>query len=343
MSKFINLFYQEPNPDRWIKYDRYPRQIIRRIIRGKFRPGGVMMVALELMKGLDKLNIPYRFNDFKYAKMHPDELVGVIGKPQLIFERKFKNPILFGAGVFSHPVDCPDLFEKYPNVKKILVPGDWMKTMFEPYYGNKVISWPVGIDTDKWNPNIKNKKPTIDFLIYNKILWDRAEKEQSVLHPILNKLKEKKYRFETINYGNYKHEELLEKLSSCKAVIFLGEHETQGLAYQQILATNTPILALDKGGFWLDPSYFPEKVKFKPVSSVPYWDDRCGLKFKSIEEFEEIFEIFIDQLRHKNFAPQKFISENLSLTGCAQEYVKIYQQCSNELVSDSEYCLNKND
>lgn len=334
MSKVLNLFYQEPNPDRWIKYDRYPRQVIRRIIRGKYRPGGVMMVALELMKGLDKLKIPYRFNDFKYAKKHPNELIGVIGKPQLIYAGRFKNPILFGAGIFSHPVDCPDLFEKYPNVKKVLVPGDWMKTMFEPYYGNKVISWPVGIDTDKWNPNIKNEQLPTDFLVYNKILWDRVEKEQSVLYPILKELKEKGFNFETIKYGNYTHKELLQKLSNCKAVIFLGEHETQGLAYQQILATNTPMLAWDKGGFWLDPSYYPERVKFEPVSSVPYWDNRCGLKFKSTEDFPKTLATFIQKLKHKEFAPEKFISENLSLTGCATEYVKIYEQCTNELLND---------
>ena len=64
----LNIFYEEPDPDRWIKFDRYPRKLIRRVIRGKDRPGGVMMVALGLMAGLDKLNVPYRFNDFSYIK-----------------------------------------------------------------------------------------------------------------------------------------------------------------------------------------------------------------------------------------------------------------------------------
>ena len=67
----------------------------------------------------------------------------------VLFDRKWMNPILFGAGVYSHPIDCPELFIKYPNIKKILVPGQWMKKMFEPYYGNSVVSWPVGIDTEK--------------------------------------------------------------------------------------------------------------------------------------------------------------------------------------------------
>ena len=50
--KKLNLFYQEPHADRWVKHDRYPRHIIRRLIRGKQRPGGVQMIALQLMAGL---------------------------------------------------------------------------------------------------------------------------------------------------------------------------------------------------------------------------------------------------------------------------------------------------
>ena len=158
IQKTLNIFYEEPKNDRWFPYDRYPREIIRRIIRGKARPGGVMMVALELMRGLDKIGVSYRFNDYRYIKSHPNELACVIGKPHLIFEKRIpNNPILFGAGVYSHPIDCPDLFEKYPNVKKFLVPGEWMRQMCEPFYGDKVVAWPVGIDTEKWKPSNKEK------------------------------------------------------------------------------------------------------------------------------------------------------------------------------------------
>lgn len=331
MSQVLNIFYEEPDPDRWFKYDHYLRRIIRRIIRGKARPGGVKMVALELMRGLDKIDIPYRFNDYHYARKHPNELIGVIGKPQLIFEKRFKNPILFGAGVFSHPIEAPDLFTKYPNVKKILVPGEWMREMFEPFYGDKVITWPVGINTEKWNPNIKTEPFTIDFLIYEKILWDKESKYNSVLEPIIKILSEQNFTFEIVHYGNYTHDELQDKLSRSKATIFLGEHETQGLAYQQILATNTPILAWDKGEYWLDPSYFPNRVKFKHVSSVPYWDERCGLKFNSIEYFPNALNNFNIKLAKDEFHPREYILENLTLEICAKKYLEIYQHTQNQL------------
>lgn len=328
-NKKLNLFYEEPDPDRWFKYDRYIRKVIRRIIRGKPRPGGVMMVALELMRGLDKIGIEYRLNNYKYAKAHPNELIGVIGKPQLIFNKRFKNPILFGAGVFSHPIDCPDLFIKYSNIKKILVPGEWMRKMFEPYYGSNVISWPVGIDTTKWHPNIKNEHLKTDFLIYEKILWDKEDKYETILKPITKILEQQKLTFEIIRYGNYKPTELIDKLSNSKAVVFLGEHETQGLAYQQILATNTPIIAWNKGEYWLDPSYYPERVMFSPVSSVPYWDQRCGVTFKTIDDFRSSLEEFNKKLGDNFFNPRDYILANLTLEICAQNYVDIYNKISN--------------
>ena len=43
-------------------------------------------------------------------------------------------------------------------------------------------------------------------------------------------------------------------------MIFLCEHETQGIAYQQALSRNVPILAWDRGGDWQDPTYYPERV-----------------------------------------------------------------------------------
>jgi glycosyltransferase involved in cell wall biosynthesis len=328
----LNLFYEEPDHDRWFKYDRYIRQLIRRIIRGKPRPGGQMMVALELMRGLDLLNLPYRFNDYNYARKHPNELIGVIGKSHLFAEKHFKNPILFGASIFSHPSQEPDLINKYPNIKQILVPGDWMKKMFEPFYGNIVKSWPVGIDTRKWSPAIK-KEIKYDFLIYDKIRWKHNLFEENLINPIKTILDQNNLSYTSIVYGQYNHQQLLEKIATSKAVIFLCEHETQGLAYQQILATNTPILAYDQEEFWLDPAFYPHQVKYGPVSSVPYWDDRCGLKFNTITAFGTVLASFQDNLIQGNFSPRNYILENLSLESCALAYRDIYLELSHQLAN----------
>jgi hypothetical protein len=326
-GKPLNLFYEEPDPDRWFKYDRYLRRIIRRIVRGKQRPGGVMTIAISLMKGLDRINVPYRFNDYSYIKKHPKEIACIIGKPHLLFEKKWRNPIILGAGVYSHPVDCPGLFERYPNVKRFLVPGEWMRDMCEPWYGNKVISWPVGIDTNYWQPDQAEKK--FDFLIYDKIRWNNEQEEAGLIDPIIETLNQQNLSFNFIKYGNYTHQELIDKLKVSKAVIFLCEHETQGLAYQQILATNTPILAWDRGGYWQDPDYYPDKVQYQPVSSVPYWDERCGVKFTDVIDFKEKLPLFLTG--SDKFKPRGYILENLTLELCAGKYLEIHGQVEKEL------------
>jgi glycosyltransferase involved in cell wall biosynthesis len=322
-STYLNLFYEEPDPDRWIKYDRYLRKIIRRLIRGKQRPGGVMMVAISLMKGLDKLGVPYRFNDYHYIRKHPDEIACIIGKPHLIFDRTWKNPIIFGAGVYSHPIECPDLFTKYPNVKRLLVPGEWMRLMCEPFYKDKVVAWPAGIDTDYWAPAPVADKVKFDLLMYDKIPGDE------LTDGIIAILKQQNITYQYIRYGSYTQPELKSKLANSKAAIFLSKSETQGLAYQQILSSGVPILAWDKGGYWEDPAYFPHTVKYQPVSSVPYWDERCGMKFNTIADFETKLPVFLNTTNR--FKPRDYILENLTLEKSAAHYLEIYRQIEIEL------------
>lgn len=327
----LNLFYQEPDPDRWLPYDRYPRKLIRRLVRGKTKPGGVMMVALNLMQGLNKLKVPYRFNNYSYIKQHPEETACIIGKPQLLFEREWKNPVILGAGIFSHPIECPDLLKRYPNIKQVLVPGNWMQKMFEPYYGDKVKAWPTGIDTEIWTPAASENRKIIDFVIYDKIRWDRDKYVPQLLHPILDTLNKQSLKYTVLQYGSYTTAQLQEALSLSKAAIFLCEHETQGLAYQQILSSGVPILAWDRGGYWQDPYYYP-KIKYGPVSSVPYWDTSCGLKFKSVCEFEDRLNEFINLKNKGLFNPRQYILENLTIEKCAAQYVNIVKATEKQAI-----------
>jgi len=328
-DKPLNIFYGEPDPDRWLPFDRYPRKAIRRIVRGKPKPGGVGMVALNLMRGLDKLGVKYRLNDYAYIKKHPEEIACIIGKPHIFFEQEWQNPVIFGAGIYSHPVEHPNLFNDHPNVKRFLVPGEWMREMCEPYYGDKVLAWPTGIDTDAWSPATVQGEVVHDFLVYDKVRWEHDEYQKTLIDPIKDILDKKNLSCQFITYGQYGHQDLIEKLSSSKAVIFLCEHETQGLAYQQMLSSGKPILAWDRGGYWQDPEYYPKRVKYQPVSAVPYWDERCGVKFSEADDFENKLEEFM--LKLPGFRPRDYILENLTLEKCAQKYLDIYNEVEKEL------------
>jgi glycosyltransferase involved in cell wall biosynthesis len=319
--KLLNIFYEEPqwDLDRWIPLDRYLRRFIKRVVLGQPRVGGQKRVLLNLCAGLDRLGIGYQINNYKYASSHPSEMACIIGKKHLLATRRWENPIIAGPALYSHPVACPTLLTDFPNIRKMLVPGDWMRKMCEPYWGTKVVTWPVGIDTNHWKPALHGQK-TYDFLLYDKVMWEHKRYEQILLAPVRDELRRRGWSFAEIRYGHYQERDFRELLCRARAMIFLCEHETQGIAYQQALSCGVPILAWDRGGYWRDPAFFP-RVKFGPVSSVPYWDDRCGVKFQEPEDFASQLNEFWEKMNQDGFAPRDYILENLTLEKRAQQYV----------------------
>lgn len=314
----LNLFYQEPEADRWLPLDRYPRRIIRRVVRGKSQPGGQRRVFLNLRAGLDRLGRSYRINDYRHAKNNHADLACIIGKPCVLDRIAWRNPILFGASGYSHPIDDLKLLDRLP-IRKILVPGPWMELMCKPWWGEAVASWPVGIDTELWRPAGDDSKK-IDVLLYDKVRWKHEQFENSLVAPIRSLLLERRRSFVELRYGSYRESDFHAALAQCRTMIFLCEHETQGIAYQQALSCDVPVLAWDRAGYWEDPSYYPHKVKFQPVTSVPYWDERCGKTFTDAVVFPDAWSSFWEDVRVRRFHPRDYILENLTLERCAGKY-----------------------
>jgi hypothetical protein len=72
-------------------------------------------------------------------------------------------------------------------------------------------------------------------------------------------------------------------------------------------------------------------VKFEPVTSVPYWDERCGRRFSDIQEFQLLWNEFWELAEAKSFRPRDYVLENLTLEKCAPEYLSIVQQLRTRL------------
>lgn len=320
MAPTLNLFYAEPDPDRWLPLDRYPRRVVRRIVRGRPRPGGQKLVFLNLRRGLDRLGVPYRVNDWKHQRRHPAELSCVLGKRFLLDAAPWEGPLLVGPAVLDHPLDDPRLFERLP-VRRLVVPGEWMRRMCEPAYGDRVHAWPAGIDTDAWAPAPDAEKD-IDVLVYDKITWRREELESTLVAPVHAALARRGLRVATLRYGSYREQEYRALLRRARSMVFLCRHETQGIGYQQALASGVPLLAWEGSGTWQDPDYYPHRVRFAPVSAVPYFDERCGMRFQSASELPERLDEFLAALAGGLFAPRDYVLENLTLERCALEYVR---------------------
>ncbi len=318
----LTTFYREPDNDRWLPCDRFPRRLIRRIVRGPRRPGGQERVFLNLCAGLNRLKTPYRANDYRRAKNHPDELCCILGKRPLLDAFDLPNPLIVGPCCHNHPIDDPALLSQR-DVRRILVPGEWMRRMCEPAWGEHVQAWPVGIDTDRWSPPPQPPSANAPLLLYNKIRWAHAEREQTLLSPIRAELQRRKIPFTEIVYGAYDPESYRQLLGTCRGMIFICEHETQGIAYQEALSSGVPILAWDHGGEWLDPDYHPHRVRFSPISSVPYWSETSGEKFREASDFTSALDRFLGGLERGNYHPRDYILSRLTLEKSARRFLQI--------------------
>jgi hypothetical protein len=318
----LNLYYEEPDPDRWVPLDRYPRRLVRRLWRGPWQPSGHMRVLLNLMTGLDRLGIPYRVNDYRYMRANPDELACLIGKPHILKEFRPATPLLFGPSIYNHPIDDEHLPYRHA-IRQVLVPSEWVKTMFSKFWPGLVSVWPVGIDTLRWKPEPDVQKD-IDVLIYDKIFKDRPKIEATIIAPLREELRRRGLATAELRYGSYFERQLHSLTRRVKSMIYLSRHETQGIALQQTLASDVPAFAWDPGGEWQSLEYLLRGVRFGPATSVPYWDDRCGVKFTGPSDMLPAFDRFWSGIQSGAFTPRRMIDDKkLTLEQCAQAYVDL--------------------
>lgn len=333
VSRLCLYYRSELERDRWLPGDRFIRPAIRRVIRGKPRPGGIDKVFINLCLGLDSLGITYEIN-LPFDHLEKNDKVGVLGRGRHSLDGYSKpNPIVAGIGLMTHPSEWPTLCDEYPVVR-YLQHSKWANDVYVPYFGERCTIWPVGINTNSWCP-LQLKKihkcgsKKTDILIYDKVRWEHGRLEHDLIQPIRDELCKRKLSFQEIRYGFYTECEFRRLLSECKAMIFLCEHESQGLAYQECLSSGVPVLAWDQG--WCrDPNRFNWGEPNIPTSSVPYFDERCGEKFANAEEFPMQLGNFWESYQLGMYSPRDYILDNLTLEKCALQYLRHWEEAFGE-------------
>lgn len=317
----INLYFRKrPQRYKWIPGDRYIINWLRRLVKGK-KVSGLEKVFDSLCQGFDELKIDYARNP-PFKKIKPGEPVVVLGNGRYALEGyQQPNKIIAGIGLMTHPSEWPDLFRDYP-VAKYLQHSAWTNNIYAACYGpDHCDQWPAGIDTDRWCPD-KNQGKTTDVLIYNKIMWSKENADSVLRVPLLNKLRQSGLTYKEIVYGQYSETTYMELLQQSRAMIFLCEHESQGFACCEALSMNVPVFAWDQG-FWLDPNRFKWGSPVVPATSIPFFDDRCGMSFKDLKSFEENFDSFWGKVKAGSFDPRAYILENLTLKKSATRMLAI--------------------
>lgn len=180
---------------------------------------------------------------------------------------------------------------------------------------------PFGVDTDRFNQITKNRE---NIIVYYK---SRDPNECNIL---LNFLDKKNISYKVFSYKKgYSEKEFLDYLKTCKFGIVLGRHESQGFAIEEMLSCNVPLLVW---GATLRKQEYPyikgyQNVKSR-VTTVPYWDDRCGVLFHDERMLSKSYETFINNL--DSFTPREFILESVSYKACVRKWNKLLHEVISE-------------
>lgn len=281
---------------------------------------GFYTAFLAMKHCLEQAGCNVRVNDFATARKNPHYPIGVGGYPSILdCVETLPNPRIFGPGDWGLPGAGSTRVAQDARYKKLIQPSDWFADMYRPSCGDKMCTWFAGINTDRW-PDFSAEPKNLDFVVYDKIRWHRDERVPRILDRILAHLEKTGRTYQVLRYGHHHHSEFRATLKRARAMIFVCEHETQGLACQEALATGTPVLTWDEGEM-VDPTLKPFVTPGLPISSVPYFSDGCGMRFK-VGEFEPVCDAFWQKIGH--YAPRRYVQEHLSLALSARLYLHLY-------------------
>lgn len=278
--------------------------------------GGPQKVFANLTKGLDKIGYPYvinrNLNSTKRLWVHDDiDALRYLGRT--------KAKTVVGPNLFVMPKDIIDGAVLHDAI--YLTPGPWATEMWQSagFDSCPTYPWPVGIDTDEFHPP-KQKASEKKVLVYHKL------RQSEELELILRTLEEMRLDYNLVVYGNYDQDEYQELLKKSSFIIWHGCHESQGLALQEALASDVPILVCDVKSVSeeLGVNYeWHERDMNIRVTAAPYFDSRCGKIIENLNELKDGIQYMFDNL--SNFKPREFVLENLSLEGQALKLLSFWE------------------
>jgi len=279
--------------------------IISRSIQNK-KIRGPKKVVNNLILGLEKMNYPYVIN----KDLNSCERLWIHDDIDALYDLKNINKdigVIIGPNLFVNPENIPNSINLSKTV--YIQPSINVKNIWEKrgYNKSSIEVWSVGIDTEKYTP-FGDKKDTV--LIYFK---NRTKEE---LEQIESVLKNKNLTYKIIAYNSYREEDYYPLLKKIKYIIWLGIYESQGIALEEALSCNIPMIILDtqvlKNEFDINSS------------SAPYFDKRCGIIVKDIQKLKSSVDIM--EQTYPTFNPREFILENLELKKQAEKFIDLYKK-----------------
>ena len=282
---------------------------------------GPKKVVENLIKGLDRIGYPYvinkRLDSCKRLWIHDD-----INALWMLKSLSDSIKPIIGPNLFIRPRNIPSDLDISKAV--FICPSKWATSFWTDFGFNSCVTdcWPTGIDTEQYKPSTIKKD--IVLLYFKQRNIDELQKVEHVL-------KSKNILYEVISYGSYKENEYRRLLAKSKYIIWLGRHETQGIALEEALATNIPMIVCEVTtlGHWApsnkEKTFFNEEDNaYTKARVAEYFDNRCGIKINKLESLSEAIEIMEKNIN--TFSPRAYILENLSLEKQARDFIYLYEK-----------------
>ncbi len=270
-------------------------------------------VVENLKKGLDMLGIDVVKNIADSSNIGSLQLSGETHNPNYDFSAYEGKKCLMGPSCFQPtPDEKPHVAKKF---RDIVAPSEWIRQMHLSYSEliGDVHVWAAGIDTSSWVPSsVPNDSKPLDCFIYFK------HRDLSEANEVCHHLNHLGLKYNAVQYGSYTPDMLRELVRLSKFCILIDNTESQGIAYMQMLSSNLPILVFNRD-WYIHPT---SGVKYN-ASSVPYFDNRCGIVETSIDP-EHIVRM-VDT--YKSFNPREYILENHTLLMSAKKYINLLESC----------------
>ena len=196
---------------------------------------------------------------------------------------------------------------QYNNLK-IVVASSSAKEDLEQITGlsvsNQVSILPVGVYSESEIFYFQNQRKLIDNYQFDCLIYFK-NRELKSLNEIISFLKNKNIRYKVLKYGDYKNKQLVKYALKSKFGLILGSTESQGIAINELMATNLPLFVIDKN----INNY--ENIKLHGTT-VPYWSSECGEKILDLNDFKMNFQRFLKNYESNTYKPNNLINEKLS-------------------------------
>ncbi len=280
---------------------------------------GPSKVVNNLIKGLKKLNYPFVLN--KKISSTPYAFIPN-GKSNLFALREKKDTkVIIGPNLFIMSTDIPIYIRSYiKQASQFIQPCSWVVDLWKilDYRLTNLNIWPTGIDIDEFIPSNSKKKKKV--LLYHKL---RPQEELILIKNVLDKMK---LEYNLVIYGKYDEKTFKEILAETSFILWHGKHESQGIALQESLACNIPILVIECSSLWGQINFgydnlFDKLKKFK-VTTVPYFDNTCGIIVEKIDDLKDGINKISDEFT--SFAPRGYVEKNLNLSKQAKELLELF-------------------